>query len=288
MKFGIVLPSYGSHVDRNQILETAQAADALNFDSAWLTDHLALPMQEAGRFATIYEAVASMAFIAGQTQSIKLGTSTLVLPQRNPLEIAKQIATLDALSQGRVLLTCAIGWSPGEYANLGFEFNDRARRIEEAIHILRLLWSSKEAVSFTGKYYQFRDVMISPPPHQSGGPPIWLAGDSMAAIRRAARLGDGWHPNTRKAQQLEQEIKLIHSLNQNQGFVIAMRCRINFDAQPVEDMPLYGPIDKVLIAMGEFAEIGLNYLMIHFDCADQKMRENQMRQFQAEIAPHFI
>jgi probable F420-dependent oxidoreductase len=288
MKFGIILPSYGSHVDRNQILETAQAADALNFDSAWLTDHLALPMQEAGRFATIYEAVTSMAFIAGQTQRIKLGTSTLVLPQRNPLEIAKQIASLDALSQGRVLLTCAIGWSPGEFANLGFEFKDRARRIEEAIHILRLLWLSKEAVSYAGKYYQFHDVMISPPPHEPGGPPIWLAGDSITAVRRAARLGDGWHPNTRKSQQLEQEIKLIHSLNQNQGFVIAMRCRMNFDAQPVDDMPLYGPIDKVQIAMREYAEIGLNYLMIHFDCADQKKRENQMRQFQVEIAPNFI
>ena len=128
MKFGVILPTFGPGASRMGILDAAHAAEDLGYDSIWVTDHLALPKEDAERFGHIFEALTTLSYLAASTRRVRLGISTLVLPQRNPVEVAKEIATLDALSAGRVIFSAGIGWSRGEYTNLGYNFFDRARR----------------------------------------------------------------------------------------------------------------------------------------------------------------
>ena len=133
MKIGLILPNYGPEATRAGLLDSALAAEKLGFDSIWLTDHLALPKKDAGQYGHIFESTTSLAFLAAITSTIRLGISTLILPQRNPVEVAKSLATLDVLSGGRILLTAGIGWSQGEYRNLGYNFQNRAKRMNEAL-----------------------------------------------------------------------------------------------------------------------------------------------------------
>src|SRR3972149_5210821 len=113
MKFGIVLPNFGQDATRLSIVDTTLAAESLGFDSVWVTDHLALPQSNARQYGLIFEAVTTLSYLAGSTGRIRLGISALVLPQRNPVEIAKELATLDVLSGGRVILAAGIGWASG-------------------------------------------------------------------------------------------------------------------------------------------------------------------------------
>jgi probable F420-dependent oxidoreductase len=129
--------------------------------------------------------------IAAVTSTIGLGTEVLVLPQRQPALVAKQVSTLDVLTGGRVRLGVGVGWQESEYESLGVPFAERGRRIDEVIHLMRLYWS-EPSVTFRGRFYQTEAMAMDPKPVQPGGPPIWLGGDSDAALRRVGRLGDGW------------------------------------------------------------------------------------------------
>jgi probable F420-dependent oxidoreductase len=125
------------------------------------------------------------------TRRVRLGTEVLVLPQRQPVLVAKQVATLDILSGGRVRLGAGVGWQESEYESLGVPFAERGRRMDECIELLRLYWR-EPSVTFTGRYYQAEAMAMDPKPVQPGGPPIWLGGGSDAALTRIGRMGDGW------------------------------------------------------------------------------------------------
>ncbi len=168
MKFGLVLPTYGPDSSRSANINTARAAEDLGFDSIWVTDHLALPEEDSDRFGRIFESISLISYLAGMTTQIKLGISALVLPQRNPVEVAKMLATVDLLSGGRFTLSAGVGWSSGEYFNLGQNFSNRGKRMDEAVQILRLLWSGREVVSFKGNFYHFENLVLSPQPLQKG------------------------------------------------------------------------------------------------------------------------
>src|SRR5574340_199404 len=238
MKFGVILPSFGSAANRSSLLATAHAAERLGYDSVWLTDHLALPQADAERFGHIYESIATLGFLAGGTSRIRLGISALVLPQRNPVEVAKQLATVDVLSGGRVILAAGIGWSQGEYQNLGSSFTDRGRRMDEALKVLRTLWQGNNVSSFQGKYYSFTEVVLEPQPVQAGGPPIWVAGNSPQALKRAILYGDGWHPNFRTAEELATVLKSAEGLLGTRPFTVSIRLRAAFTPQPDPDTHL--------------------------------------------------
>ena len=165
----------------------AARAEALGFDSIWATDRVASP--SAG--AALLECLTTLAFFAGVTNQIRLGASVLLLPVREPVLLAKQIAALDYLSEGRLVLGCGIGQNPADYAAVNIPYAERGRRMDEMLPALRTLWSDSPA-SFWGRFYSFSDVWVEPAPAQDGGPPCWIGGISDAALRRAGRFGDGW------------------------------------------------------------------------------------------------
>jgi probable F420-dependent oxidoreductase len=139
----------------------------------------------------ILEAIVLMAQLAAVTETIGISTEVLVLPQRQPVLVAKQISTLDTLSEGRIRLGVGVGWQESEYDALEEDFSNRGKRMDEAIKLIRSYWSDSQ-IDFEGTYYHSTAMAMEPKPPQDGGPPIWIGGGSDAALRRVAELGDGW------------------------------------------------------------------------------------------------
>jgi probable F420-dependent oxidoreductase len=285
IKFGIILPSYGKQANRLPIVDTASLAEGLQFDSVWLTDHLALPQAESDRFPRLFEAISTLGYLAGVTRHIRLGISALVLPQRHPFEVAREIATVDVLSGGRTLLAAGIGWSQAEYQNLGYNFHNRGRRMDEAVKVLRTCWRGREVVSFHGEYYHFENAYFSPLPLQEGGPPLWIAGNSPPALRRAMTLADGWHPTNISVDGLRQAAASFSPLVKARPFTVACRLRLAFhDSTGAE---LSGAPDQVIAQIRQYMDAGMNYALLHFVAENQPERQRAMQRFAAEVAPAF-
>ncbi len=163
----------------------AQRAEALGFDSIWATDHIAFQNP-------ILEAVVALSAMAGWTERITLGTGILLLPLRHPSLVAKQVASLDFLSGGRVILGIGVGGEGAkDFDAVQVPRSERGARCDEGIEVLRTLWTQQPA-SHRGRFYEFEEVRMEPPPVQPGGPPLWVGGRSKAALRRVAERCDGW------------------------------------------------------------------------------------------------
>jgi probable F420-dependent oxidoreductase len=205
LRVGIHIPQWGLGATRAGVLEVARAAEASGLDSVWVADHIALPVTTSTRYPYsrdgttsfksedgFLDALTTLAVIAGATERVRLGTSVLVVGIRHPLALAKQVATLDVLSEGRVVLGIGAGWLKEEMAALGVDYATRGARMRETVSVLRRLWTAGRAAA-EGTQVQFPEMVCEPKPIQPGGPPIWVGGTSDAALRRAAEYGDGWH-----------------------------------------------------------------------------------------------
>ncbi|MDH5672440.1 MAG: LLM class F420-dependent oxidoreductase [Myxococcales bacterium] len=206
MKFGIMFANAGPFGEPELLAHLAQTAEAVGVESIFTVEHVAVPVgyesqypySKSGKMpgpesSPIPDPLLPLAFVASITKSLRLGTGILILPQRHPIYVAKEIATLDVLSGGRVLFGIGSGWLQEEFEALGVPFNQRGRRTDEAIEAIRSLWAP-EPKAFEGKYYAWNAVHSNPKPVQQPGVPILIGGHSEAAARRAARLGDGFFP----------------------------------------------------------------------------------------------
>jgi len=210
MEIHVVLPHTGPLASPAFIRDFAQAAEELGFHGLGLFDHLALPRKVSSEYTLgpqpigipednlkktltpLYECVATMAYVAGLTQRMRLSTGILVLPLRNPIYNARQIATIDAMSEGRVDLGIGVGWLEEEANAMQMPWDERGARTDEHIEVLRLLWESEEEyVSYKGRFYQFEEIDPLPQPVQRPLP-ILIGGHAPVAMRRAGRIGNGW------------------------------------------------------------------------------------------------
>lgn len=204
MKFALTGVGSGSTVRPEPLVRVAQKAEELGYESLWIPEHLAVPFTMStpypyaadGQFpggpsAGLHDPFVALAFVAAHTTSIKLGTGVFVLPLRNPLAVAKAVASLDVLSQGRFLFGIGIGWLKEEFEAVGMPFADRAARTREWVTMLRTLWN-EDTPHFSGRFHSFAPVGFNPKPVQQPHPPILFGGESRPALRRAAEIGDGW------------------------------------------------------------------------------------------------
>jgi probable F420-dependent oxidoreductase len=179
------------------VLALARAIEDAGYDEIDLFEHVTVGHPIPGRSETreaapeLLEPLVTLGAISAVTQRIRLGTGILVLPQRQPALVAKQVATLDVLANGRVRLGVGVGWQRSEYESLGVPFEERGPRMDEAITLMRRYWTDP-SVTFHGQFYRAEAMGMDPKPVQPGGPPVWIGGDSEAALRRVGRLGDGW------------------------------------------------------------------------------------------------
>ncbi|TAM65729.1 TIGR03619 family F420-dependent LLM class oxidoreductase [Mycobacterium sp.] len=205
MKFGLWSANIGPWAAPAAALELAKAGEATGFESIWTAEHSIFPRRYASRYPYSVDGKAPvpvetpmgdplihLAWLAGQT-SLFLGTAAVVLPLRNPVLLAKELASLDYLSGGRIILGVGVGWLEEEFAACGVPWAGRAQRAEDAIAAMRTLWSGAD-VSHHGPHFAFDAVTAYPQPARAGGVPIVIAGSSAAAARRAGRVGDGWLP----------------------------------------------------------------------------------------------
>jgi probable F420-dependent oxidoreductase len=199
MKFGVVLPTFWPEASPEAIRSVSMRVEELGYDSVWTADHVMVARSDTSQFHSVLEALTVLSWVAAWTTRVSIGTSVLVLPQRHAVLVAKQVATLDVLSGGRMILGVGAGWSELEFGYLGSPFAVRGAVMNEAISLLRHLWSGDET-AFVGEHYAFSDHTFAPLPVQKGGPEIWVGGNSTAAMRRAARIGDSWHGGTAMAE----------------------------------------------------------------------------------------
>lgn len=198
MKLSVEFPSVAYREGPAQIARLARAIEEIGYDQLDMFDHVVMGFPTNERPAPIYppqmpimEALMVLSFAAAVTSTIGLGTEVLVLPQRQPVLVAKQISTLDTLSNGRVRLGVGVGWQASEYETLGEQFSNRGKRMDEAIELIRAYWSESH-VEFTGDFYRARAMAMEPKPPQAEKLPIWIGGNSRRALRRVGELGDGW------------------------------------------------------------------------------------------------
>jgi probable F420-dependent oxidoreductase len=206
MKLGIMFANVGPFGEAENLVRFAQTAEAAGFESLWAVEHVVVPVgyeseypySESGRMpgpenSPIPDPLVWLSYAAAVTKRIRLGTGILILPQRHPAYVAKELATLDRLSKGRALCGVGIGWLEEEFRTLGIPFDERVGRTEESIQALRKLWQPG-GQAFDGRYYRWEAVESNPKPVQQPGVPIIVGGHVKGAARRAARLGDGFFP----------------------------------------------------------------------------------------------
>ncbi|HEX6548019.1 MAG TPA: TIGR03619 family F420-dependent LLM class oxidoreductase [Candidatus Dormibacteraeota bacterium] len=188
-----------------QFRRLGERAEELGYDSVWVADRLASPYSGA----PLLEGVATAAAFAGFTRRLPIKLGVLVAPARHPYLLAKQLATVDFLSGGRLEVGIGIGINAADYAAVGVPFNRRGRLVEELVPALRACWSDQPSAHH-GSYYSFDQVWLEPGPARPGGPPIWIGGTSEVALERAARLGDGWLAYQVSAAQVAEMVDFLH------------------------------------------------------------------------------
>ena len=187
-----MLPNYGDRISAPQLVELSKTCEDVGFDSVWATDHIIMPAELKEPYGQLLEPLITLASIASATEKLRVGTSCIVLPQRNPILLAKQAAALDVFSKGRVILGFGAGWAEPEFRFLNADFVGRGRVMDESIRLIRSLWRD-EVVNFDGEFFHVKEALFFPKP-VNGDIPVWIGGNGQSAIRRAIRLGDGWHP----------------------------------------------------------------------------------------------
>lgn len=264
MDYGIVLPHFSTFAKQEpaqRIAAAAEAAEALGYSTVWVADHLVFPATLEGGYAfnpldPFLEPLTVLAALAFKTTTIKLGTAVLVLPYRHPIYTAKALATIDVLSNGRVVVGVGAGWLEQEFAAFGLPFAERGSRTDETIALLKALWT-QDIPSFTGRYFQVSNIKFVPQPVQKPRPPILIGGMTKGAMRRVARSGDGWIAIGKSPEDLKAPLDTVRELTLKAGrkpeeLHIAM-------------MPIFCPsFDQVIADVPRYAEMGVHHLYFSF------------------------
>ena len=218
MKFGFSLSNNQGIEDVQAIFRLAARAEELGFDSVWASDHVFNVSYVYERLGNrpYYDPLSILSYVAAITENLVLGTSVLVLPYHNPIRLAKAAATLDVMSGGRLALGVGVGVIEQELNALGSPFHQRGAITNECIAIMKELWTQEDP-SFDGEFYSFSGMKFSPKPVQKPHIPLLIGGTSRAAIRRAASLGDGWHPTAMPPEELAENIQYLRRQAQAAG-----------------------------------------------------------------------
>lgn len=223
MRLGIHLPHIGRKAGPEAIRRAAVQAEDLGFADVWASEHLAVPADSPyPPSALFYEPVVTLTWAAAATRRVGLGTTVLVLPMRHPLPLAKELATLQCLSEGRLILGAGVGWLEGEYDALGVPFRERGRRMDEGIALMRAVWGP-DPVDFEGEHVPAVLRRIKAQPKPSAPIPIWIGGISEAALKRAVRIGDGWHGTRKTPEEAAPIVRRLRAERPEPAFAVSMR-----------------------------------------------------------------
>jgi probable F420-dependent oxidoreductase len=296
MRFGIWLPNCRHLATPEIIRHAAVRAEALGYDSVWVSDHVVVPRANVGNFGeTIFDPLVTLAVVAGATSRVRLGTTVLIVPYRQAVVTAKMVSSLDALSGGRVVLGVGAGWVAAESAMLGVPFAERGPMTDEYLHAMRELWTSPSP-SFAGKYVRFHDLHFEPRPIQKPHPPIWVGGHSRAALRRTVDLGAAWHPINRTPEELRAGVAELARLSRARGRATPPALTLRNDVRVLrsgESAPPSAHAGRVVAGepaalveqIAELAACGVEELVLELLAADGRELDEQMAAFAERVRP---
>jgi probable F420-dependent oxidoreductase len=313
MEFGFSLPTSGPLSAPENLGALVRRGEELGFGFASASDHIVIPKDIASRYpysetgefggsGECLEQLTLLSFVAGQTRTLRLMTSVMVLPHRSPVHTAKILASIDVLSGGRLILGCGVGWMKEEFEILGAPpYEERGAVGDEYILAFKELWTSDNP-SFNGKYVRFSDISFTPKPVQKPHPPIWVGGESPHALRRAATLADGWYPlggNPRfpvaTAEQFSEAVARLGRYAEEAGrdpSEIDLAYSGGWDDGPgTRDRPederrlFTGSPEQVAGDIHTFAEIGVSHMRVGFSGGSLSETLESMDRFASDVAP---
>jgi probable F420-dependent oxidoreductase len=301
MEWGVHLPHLGRQATRDNVVRFAQRVEALGFDSAWVSDHIAwpsaiqskYPYSEDGSFAPApdlpwLDTIGTLFFVAGCTERLRLGTSVLILGHRPPVLTAKAVASLDVLSGGRAILGVGVGWMREEFEVLGMPFDRRGARADEQLALLRVLFRDARP-RFDGPFTTLPEVGFEPKPIQARLP-IWVGGDSEAAYRRTARTGDGFHAAFQDRAVVERAWARVRTLAEEAGrdpgdLVLSVRLFLDPHGAMPASRSIAGSSEHMRDTVGGWAEAGVHHLVLDpVARGGVDGRLDALEQFMAEVA----
>jgi probable F420-dependent oxidoreductase len=309
LKIGVDVGIYGRLATRQHILELAELAESSGVESLWVADHVIFPTKVAASYPysasgtfpvdmteePLLEPMVTMGVLVGATQRVKIGTAVLVMPYRNPVLLARMLVTLDNLSDGRMLLGAGVGWLVEEFAALEARpFTARGRVTDEWIEIVKRLCQGGD-VTFRGEHYQLESVVSSPGSVQRPHPPILIGGTSHAALRRAAKLGDGWLSTGLRPERLRERLRTLTQLCDAHGrrladlslshklFLSIGEARTSADGSREAGT---GSQAEIVDDLRRLVDLGYSRVIVRYRGRDAEAQRRQLRIFIDDIIPH--
>lgn len=289
MDYGICLPNFTAGASPEAIDAAAEVAERLGWSTAWTTDHVLVPEDASEEYGRTFDAIQTLAWVAARHARVRVGTSVIVVPQRNAVVLAKELATLDTLSGGRLVAGVGGGWHRGEFANLGMDgrFVVRGAYLDETIRLWRHLWSGSRD-PFHGRFVTLDDFVFEPLPPQGARLPIVVGGRAEGAIRRAGRLGDGYHSSASSPAQYEARLPILREAADSAGRPVpwlSARVRVEFGEAASSGYAMRGSIEAIATEARAFGALGVTHLALWFGTTDPAEVVARAERFQREVAP---
>jgi probable F420-dependent oxidoreductase len=280
MQFGVTIPNNWGIEDPRQVLALGPVAEELGYDSVWVMDHLFNNgyIRERLDDKPYYHPLATLSYLAATTRRVTLGTSVLVLPYHNPVELAKYTATLDQMSGGRVILGVGVGAMTEEFAALSVPFRQRGALTDECIAIMKELWINPDP-TYHSRRWSFSDLKFSPKPVQKPHIPLWVGGSSPGALKRAAIMGDGWHPSGLSPEEFSQgrqEVRTLAAAAGRDPDSLTMSIRVEVEAHGRASSQraqgrarLSGEdIDQMITGINAYQSAGVEHIVLALNTGD--------------------
>jgi len=315
MDFGVATSSRGALGNRGGYLAVGEAAERLGFGFISVNDHVIVPRAIASRYpysesgdwaaaaaGECLEQLSTLSFLAGRTERVRLLTSVMVVPQRQPVLAAKMLATIDVLSGGRLIVGCGVGWLKTEFEALGAPpFAERGRATDEFLNAFKVLWTD-EAPKMQGRHVNFDNVMFAPKPVAKPHPPIWIGGESPQALGRVVRLGEGWYPASNNPQhRLDTAERLAKGVSElarvaesagrdpksiDVGFLVLWP--VDWTDQKMADGTrrlLTGRPEDMAADVASLARAGVRHLCLSFQTPSLAQTLERMQRFAEDVIP---
>jgi probable F420-dependent oxidoreductase len=293
MKIGITVPNNWGVEDVHDVVALGQQAEQLGFDSIWTMDHLLNIGFVRDRLDNkpYFHPLGILSFLAAKSTTITLGTSVMVLPYHNPIELAKYSATLDQLSGGRFILGVGAGGTREESDALGLDFHRRGAIANEMMRVMRELWTS-DMPAFNGANWRFDNLRFSPKPVQRPLP-VWVGGASPGAMKRAATLGDGWHPTGLSPESYRAGAEQIKGMAAAAGrdpshILLSVRANIRLNPPAAATPSRFdGSSQDLVDAIGDYARVGVEHVVLAPDSGNVALVRAKMEQIARDVIPNF-
>ena len=309
MQIGFNLDNRGKDATPENMLAFTLAADRLGFSSLAVSDHIVLVRQHTDKYP--YSATGEIdfaawtpwndtlgliGFMAGKTERIRLGSSVLILPYRNPLVTAKWFATVDRLCGGRLFMGAGTGWWREEFEALGIgeQFAERGPRTDEYLRICKSLWT-EETPAFEGKFFKYANLIAEPKPAQPGGPPVWIGGHTPRALRRMADFGHVWHPvvltppadlNPRELGETRQRLEKLYAERGRDPASIRITPKTHLHFTDKRDRPMSGTPEQIVEDLLAYQAQGVGEFIFYVPGRDEPEKLDNMYRIAEEILPH--